>query len=173
MSCLHKISCSVQAATASWSYSCTRMALVGAFSVIVKTDGSACSQVNATSPSFIPPPRWAPVTGWGTLARLSSPRQHHTRGGGIHYSAFCSDDNNNNVVKPTAAKTPINQKSGGWEPKSRVWCGDSSSSSVGTRAANDPSVFTITEKVHIRAFSWLKAPTSTFTFKTLDIKSRY
>ena len=27
--------------------------------------------------------------------------------------------------------------------------------------------FTITEKAHIRAFSWLKAPTSTFTFKTL------
>ena len=30
------------------------------------------------------------------------------------------------------------------------------------RAANNPAVFTITEK----AFSWLKAPTSAFTFKT-------
>ena len=29
------------------------------------------------------------------------------------------------------------------------------------------SVFTITEKAPIRAFSWLKAPTSAFTFKTL------
>ena len=29
------------------------------------------------------------------------------------------------------------------------------------------SVFTITEKAPTRAFSWLKAPTSTFTFKTL------
>ena len=28
-------------------------------------------------------------------------------------------------------------------------------------------VFTITEKASTRAFSWLKAPTSTFTFKTL------
>ena len=27
--------------------------------------------------------------------------------------------------------------------------------------------FTITEKAHTWAFSWLKAPTSTFTFKTL------
>ena len=30
-----------------------------------------------------------------------------------------------------------------------------------------PSVFTITEKTPTRAFSWLKAPTSAFTFKTL------
>ena len=29
------------------------------------------------------------------------------------------------------------------------------------------SVFTITEKAPIRAFSWLKAPTSVFTYKTL------
>ena len=28
--------------------------------------------------------------------------------------------------------------------------------------------FTITEKAPTRAFSWLKAPTSTFTFKTLS-----
>ena len=35
------------------------------------------------------------------------------------------------------------------------------------RAANDPSVFTITEKAAPRAFSWLKVPTSAFTFKTL------
>ena len=38
-------------------------------------------------------------------------------------------------------------------------------------AADDPPVsqsdFTITEKAPTRAFSWLKAPTSTFTFKTL------
>ena len=36
-----------------------------------------------------------------------------------------------------------------------------------TRAANDPSVFTITEKTSTRAFSWLKVPTSAFTLKTL------
>ena len=35
------------------------------------------------------------------------------------------------------------------------------------RAANDPSVLSITAKAPTRAFSWLKAPTSTFTFKTL------
>ena len=35
------------------------------------------------------------------------------------------------------------------------------------RAANDPSVFAITEKALTRAFSWLKAPASAFTFKTL------
>ena len=38
-------------------------------------------------------------------------------------------------------------------------------------AADDPSVshsvFTITEKAPTRAFSWLKVPTSAFTFKTL------
>ena len=39
--------------------------------------------------------------------------------------------------------------------------------SVLYRAANDPSVFTITEKAPARAFSWLKVPTSAFTFKTL------
>ena len=33
------------------------------------------------------------------------------------------------------------------------------------RATNDPSVFTITEKAPAMAFSWLKAPTSDFTFK--------
>ena len=46
---------------------------------------------------------------------------------------------------------------------------------VGTRtrisATDDPlvsqSVFTITEKAPTRAFSWLKAPTIAFTFKTL------
>ena len=40
-----------------------------------------------------------------------------------------------------------------------------------TSAVGDPSVsqqvFTITEKAPTRAFSWLKAPTSAFTFKTL------
>ena len=40
-----------------------------------------------------------------------------------------------------------------------------------TSAVNDPSVsqlvFTITEKAPTRAFSWLKAPISAFTFKTL------
>ena len=38
-------------------------------------------------------------------------------------------------------------------------------------AADDPSVsqlvFTITEKAPSRTFSWLKAPNSAFTFKTL------
>ena len=38
------------------------------------------------------------------------------------------------------------------------------------RAANDPSVSTITEKAPTRAFSWLKAPTSAFTFKTLLLR---
>ena len=38
---------------------------------------------------------------------------------------------------------------------------------VRTRAANDPSVLTTTEKVPTRAFSWLEAPnTSAFTLKT-------
>ena len=36
-----------------------------------------------------------------------------------------------------------------------------------TRAANNPSVFTIMENAPTKAFSWLKAPASTFTFKTL------
>ena len=40
-------------------------------------------------------------------------------------------------------------------------------SSIDNRAANDPSVFTITEKAITRALSWLKAHTSAFTFKTL------
>ena len=48
---------------------------------------------------------------------------------------------------------------------------DSSVSCVGSSAADDQSVsqsvFTITEKAPTRAFSWLKAPTSAFTFKTL------
>ena len=39
-------------------------------------------------------------------------------------------------------------------------------SSVLSRAANNPSVFTITY-YRTRALSWLKAPTSAFTFKTL------
>ena len=42
-------------------------------------------------------------------------------------------------------------------------------------AADDPSVsqsdFTIMENAPIRAFSWLKVPTSTFTFKILHIKT--
>ena len=37
-----------------------------------------------------------------------------------------------------------------------------------------PKDFTITEKASTRAFSWLKAPTSVFPFKTLlDIKTLY
>ena len=42
---------------------------------------------------------------------------------------------------------------------------------VHTGAVDDPSVsksvFTITEKAPTRAFSWLKATTSAFTYKTL------
>ena len=47
-------------------------------------------------------------------------------------------------------------------------------SSVVVSAADDPlvsqSVFTITEMALTWIFSWLKAPTSTFTFKTLTIR---
>ena len=43
------------------------------------------------------------------------------------------------------------------------------SCSARIRAANDPWVFTITEKAPTRAVSWLKVPTSSFTFKTLCI----
>ena len=43
--------------------------------------------------------------------------------------------------------------------RSILWMGD--------RASNNPSVFTITEKAPARAFSWLKAATTAFTFKTL------
>ena len=39
--------------------------------------------------------------------------------------------------------------------------------SVFCRAANDSLVLTNTEKAPTRAFSWLKAPTSAFTFKTV------
>ena len=35
------------------------------------------------------------------------------------------------------------------------------------RAANDQSFFTIMERTPTRAFSWLKAATTAFTFKTL------
>ena len=38
---------------------------------------------------------------------------------------------------------------------------------IKTSAAEDLSVFTNREKAPTRAFSWLKAPTSAFTFKTL------
>ena len=34
-------------------------------------------------------------------------------------------------------------------------------------ATNLREIFTITEKAPIRTFSWLKAPTSTFTFTTM------
>ena len=43
--------------------------------------------------------------------------------------------------------------------RSILWMGD--------RASNKSSVFTITEKAPTRAFFWLKARSSTFTFKTL------
>ena len=43
-------------------------------------------------------------------------------------------------------------------------------SGVRTRAANDPSVFTITEKSPNMAFSWMKVPTSAFTFKKTQLR---
>ena len=46
-------------------------------------------------------------------------------------------------------------------------CGPAQSGPQLWTVAMDPSVFTIMEKAPSRAFSWLKAPTSTFTFKTL------
>ena len=39
------------------------------------------------------------------------------------------------------------------------------------RAANDPSVFTITKKAPTRAFSWLKVATTAFTFEALGKSS--
>ena len=45
-------------------------------------------------------------------------------------------------------------------------------SAIMTSAANDPSfsqlVYTITEKAPTKAFSWLKAAITAFTFKTLS-----
>ena len=48
-----------------------------------------------------------------------------------------------------------------------VVCGAEREGSLVSRAANDLSVFTITNFAPNRAFSWLKAPTSAFTFETL------
>ena len=39
--------------------------------------------------------------------------------------------------------------------------------SAANRSIGSTTGCTITEKAHTRAFSWLKAPTSAFTFKTL------
>ena len=44
--------------------------------------------------------------------------------------------------------------------------------SVFCRAANDASVLTNTENAPTRAFSWFKAQTSAFTFKTLSIMKK-
>ena len=38
---------------------------------------------------------------------------------------------------------------------------------ITVRVANDQSVFIVTENIPTRVFSLLKAPNSTFTFKTL------
>ena len=81
----------------------------------------------------------------------------------------------------TATCRPTTRSRGPWWPSTGPgWGGcwwppgtstPGSSSSPRTSAAYDPSVsqsvFTITEKAPTRAFSWLKAPTSAFTFKTL------
>ena len=48
-----------------------------------------------------------------------------------------------------------------------AWMPESDGATIWARAANDPSDFTITENAPTRAFSWLKAPTGAFTFKTL------
>ena len=56
----------------------------------------------------------------------------------------------------------------GIDLKVRTNIGDSlAMAAVEARAANEPSVFTSTGKAPIRAFSWLKVATTTFTFKTL------
>ena len=56
-------------------------------------------------------------------------------------------------------------------PGSVDCCPAISSQWLWSSAADDPSVslsvFTITEKAPTRAFSWLKAATTVFTFKTL------
>ena len=55
------------------------------------------------------------------------------------------------------------------QAKDWVWC---SNNALSTSAWNEgypnvPEDFTITGKASTRAFSWLKAPTSAFTFKNL------
>ena len=70
-----------------------------------------------------------------------------------------------------AALCPGWRLSGDWSPTS-----GGRTAAVWTRAANDPSVFTImVEKVFTGASSWLKALTSAFTFKTLlcDCENRW
>ena len=56
------------------------------------------------------------------------------------------------------------------EPVCIVWTQDSISDSLQYLKKLHPNCirrFVITEKAPTRAFSWLKAPTSAFTFKTL------
>ena len=48
-----------------------------------------------------------------------------------------------------------------------MWIMDTTESYGLYRAIINLSVFSITENAPTRAFSWLKAPTSAFTFKTL------
>ena len=80
--------------------------------------------------------------GTASYCTLPRPRPRPALG---HWSAVCRNPRSNDTVEqPGAAPATHN-----------------------TRAANDPSVFTITEEAHTRAFSWLKVATTAFTFKTL------
>ena len=69
--------------------------------------------------------------------------------GDLYGNNFCSPNSTPLSLRPLSALL--------WSD----WC------KYKRRAANDPSVFTITGKAPASAFSWLKVPTSAFTFKTL------
>ena len=111
------------------------------------------------------------------IIRVCNPLLSKFRGKYIHINksfALLGEDTYYQTLLTCLVITKVETGSRSWEQWLDRTRGDTSTSHqppVTSSAADDPSVshsvFTITEKAPTRAFSWLKAPTRTLTFKTL------
>ena len=104
----------------------------------LKFKDAICAAVSCTAP---------PRT---TLLIFSSVSSNNCYWRYIRVGNFCSEGNQNQCIFMSSSMLHVTQQF-----------------SVCSAPSVSQSVFTITEKAPTKAFSWLKAPTSTFTFKTL------
>ena len=86
------------------------------------------------------------------------------RGDRARRSAACSAASWGSCASPSAAPWPTRAGAPAPRGPGELWL---VSTAWNEGYPNVPEEFTITEKAPTRAFSWLKAPTSAFTFKTL------
>ena len=140
----------------------------------METDASACLCWHRQMRGHVASLRWQPIWHRDTSCSLCNVRGHvgeEARDHQTQISGCCSSQNISSTSIFGAYKQPetiLEYLRGAAKTSTRFWYPAAGASNCADTSAWKSSIqrFIITEKAPTRAFSWLKAATAAFTFKT-------